>query len=264
MFNFLISNGRSRRGICQSVQDSLLVLALVFGCCAWDIPQQPIVPSLPQISDPSKLTEVDNARTVVIASEAINAKLYRAIAVINMRDGDRINEHYFLFVKSLMGFRYLYSIEGSNSLEPTFIDANNTVNYQLFGEASYPNEVFDSVCVTPCPQEKNKSDTILKNACLLQAINFQADLLDSYGEKLAWHSILHVYYKRDDKQYGHAYCAFRLKNMSLPVEERDYIRNQTFLVFDFTGTHKINLNKYDAESVGKYLKGEIISANYDE
>lgn len=281
MFNNFIRIGRGWERICQGVRYFCLVSALLClcSCSTTSSNYRTVVNS----NNGGVESDAKNNLTVLLASQTVHPKLYRAIVTINMTNasGTKFYQHRYLLVKSIAGIRYIYDQDGSISVEKNFTNLDNTINYRWIGEGSFPDQVFTSVSIEERPMVQSRSDKQnqfvpslngerlergreLPSICVIQAINHEAEIIESYKDKLAWHSILHIYYQKDGRTVGHAYCAYRVKNTGVPVGEEDFVRNQTFYVFDYTGTHRLNLIKYDPLTVAKELKPDVISARFDE
>lgn len=215
-----------------------------------------------------------NNLTVLLVSQAVDSHLYRAIVTINMIDrGGTTHAYEFLLVKSITGKRYLYNQDGTIPLEHNFTSGNGEINWIWVGEGHHPDQTFDTVNITECPMQQTRGDiegsgiksgmkdglipdyeakARMTGICAIQALNHQAQLSKLYGNKLLWHSLLHVRYNKDGKEVGHTYCVFTLEGQ------------KGLFAYDYTGTHKIVSESYGALAVGMKLKNFVTSAKYDE
>lgn len=194
----------------------------------------------------------NNYKAIKIAQAAIDEQLDRSEVLIRLIDvkNSILIEHHWLLVKSITGNTYLFHDLGAIQISSYYLDENGQINIPLFAQNCYIGQKFYDYTIKPLEKSKTKSDSAIVNGCLIQAINFQANLKSEYGSKLAWHSILHVYYTEGGVDNGHAYCVFGLKD-------------GTFYADDSTGTRQLRLPRYDAFTVGDRLKNNVTGAYYD-
>lgn len=228
----------------------------------------------------SVIRDADNYRVVKLAECTINKKLERAEVNIRTLDSNnRVLEHHWLFIESSAKVLYAFNKDGAIKLDSYVV--NGELDVKSLVRDLYQDEKFYSYDIEKLDKSQTKSDKSINNACLIQAINYQANLQEEYGDELAWSGILNVFYISGSENVGHAYCVFRLKNLKLPVEEQDYVRNQKFMAYDIVGVQQVRvpgiesvnenlvreqqiiLNRYDAESVANVLKNRVVNAYYD-
>ncbi len=262
MFNSTIRYSRSGRRVLKNLQNTLLI-GLLFVSGSVFAQNEVINPFV--MPNQARKFQLSNDLEVLLASKALNPQLFRAIVAINTHDNKKSYRRTVLLFKNIDGFRYMYFGNGGTlCLEHHFIDKNNFIDYKRVALGSFPDEIFDSVDLTPCDQKQTRSDDGVASGCTIHAVNIQAELKERFGSRLAWSALFQVYYTKDGETMGHSYCAYRVVNKNAPVGEEEFIRNQTFYAEEKSGKHKVVVNRYDAVTVAKELKNYIVDAHFDE
>lgn len=182
---------------------------------------------------------VSDTRNIYIAYNSLSPNLWGEIFQIKYLREGTVCERSFLIVKSINNTYFYFSGDGGR-----FISKDTLPNDFTLSRILVPNyDILSSEWEENSQSVSRLSDRRVVDGCLIQALNFQADLKK---EDLLWTKILMVWYDGT----GHAYCVFRLKNGNA-------------YAYDQNGTKMISANRLDALTVAKELKPWVMHALYD-